>query len=228
MSDDPGSSPEPQAEKRPRQWQDVTVLVSVIGLLLSIVGAFLQVRGFQDQLQQSNEEAQQRSRAQAARISIWVDERQDGEPQVHLTNRSPDPVSNVDFQFSSSASGNTFWRVYLVGLAPCSDTTFAWSQLWFRVGGSRSYRVKLKWVPPQVSKPSRQLWKPAPSPEMAGWYLAPDAVIFTDRDGEEWVRNRGGKLKKLDFVPTEDILPAGLVVGQPHRAKADPCDEPVQ
>lgn len=216
---------ESQERRKPRQWQDITVLVSVIGLAVSAVGALVQVMVSSDQLQQSNETEERRARAQASRVWLWVGRQRDGKQRVHLTNRSPDPISQVFAEFSA-VDGRTGrfpsprWGIYFHTLPPCSDLVFSQRQLWY---DDRSVERRVRWEGPYNDKPAGIPWQPM---DGKSTLIAP-VLMFVDRDGTEWARYSEGQLDRvphnLSYVPHDW---RGIVVGQPVVEKAEPCDDP--
>ncbi|MFB7443092.1 hypothetical protein ACFC01_33135 [Streptomyces mirabilis] len=197
--------------------------MSVLGLLISAIATLWQVRVSDDQLQQSKEAAEQKARAQAYRVSLWVDQQRDGENRIHVTNRSPDPVSYVSMEFGYTSvwdpnKAQTVWNIDLPSLPPCSDTVIVQSQLWHR---DRGTSADSPWQHVLDAKPRGAGWKPFRKDVTAGH------LMFLDRNGEMWVHG----LTLVDENDDHSLWwtgEPGAVVGQPRVDKAEPCDEPAQ
>ncbi|MFJ8941062.1 hypothetical protein ACIRL0_36005 [Streptomyces sp. NPDC102365] len=137
-SDDGVVDPPEEPEEVQRWWQrwwrrlDGAHLVNVIGVIAAIgtlaATAYATYYGAEvakEQLQQSQEEAEQTSREQAARVSFWVASGDGGDGSVHLLNRSPDPVQDVLIGYADvemPSSENFFTRVG--HLAPCTELVY--------------------------------------------------------------------------------------------------------
>ncbi|MBC2906211.1 hypothetical protein [Streptomyces cupreus] len=103
----------------------ITIVVSLLGLLLTGIGTLYGALVAQDQLEQSQEDAEAKRRAQAARVSYWADRQQDGTWRVHVMNRSPDPIANVGLGFEAhfvpGLRESVAFTVRVPSVPPCSD-----------------------------------------------------------------------------------------------------------
>ncbi|MGW9032943.1 hypothetical protein ACWGQ5_55355 [Streptomyces sp. NPDC055722] len=114
----------------------VTIVASLGGLVTTGIGTIWSARVSADQLAQSREQQEDKQREQAARVSMWVDEAVSaGRPgvlgvRVHLSNRSPDPVTLVKTSFWADNDApsdypddaKVIFNLGLDSLPPCSDT----------------------------------------------------------------------------------------------------------
>ncbi|MFJ2060517.1 hypothetical protein ACIOMM_31910 [Streptomyces sp. NPDC087908] len=201
----------------------ITILASVAGLLTTGVATFYSASIARAQLRQSQEAAEEKRREHAARVSYWVDVRADGTPRLHLTNRSPDPISNATMLFDTNHPGivdehrPATWQVIFIvkvpSVPPCSDLVFTSKEM--RFGANES-----------VTHPADG--HPLPDPLGAQWraYGAPPNittrwVTYTDRDGTLWQRDGSGLLTQptaLDFT-TEPGMPGAVQAVQPQSLK---------
>ncbi|MBL1085849.1 hypothetical protein JK359_28440 [Streptomyces actinomycinicus] len=170
-----------------------------------------------NELDQAKDEAADRARSQATRVTFWNDDAADGIPQMHVMNRSADPVSDVvvlaragvprtDKTTPLGPQSDKF--ILAIGnIAPCTDFTITADAL--------------------VNKNSKQVL-------FSEHVVALEVVFvsFDDSGGAEWVRTVKDLLKADDpsvnaTVQVEpDKIPqlflASVRVQQPQRAAS--CD----
>lgn len=71
------------------------IFVGAVGLFCTAIATYYGARVSSNELDQAKKEAADQARSQAARVTFWNDDAVDGVPQMHVMNRSPDPVSDV-------------------------------------------------------------------------------------------------------------------------------------
>jgi hypothetical protein len=80
-------------------WGKVGTVAAVIlgagSLLLTAVATYYGAMVSKDQLEQSQEDATRQERGQALLVTHWADETASGHWQVHILNRSVDPITGV-------------------------------------------------------------------------------------------------------------------------------------
>lgn len=96
----------------------IGALAAIGGLVFTAVATYYSAAVSDDQLQESRQAADRAERAQAARVSFWVDT-ESGDRRFHVMNRSPDPVTEVSFRGGAPLTGPVLmtWD----SLAPCQD-----------------------------------------------------------------------------------------------------------
>lgn len=153
-------------------WAKLGTVVAVVAgigtLLFSGVATYYQALVSRDQLEPSREGIQRDERDQASRVSFWED--LDGKSpekfELHLMNRSPDPVSNLEIILDiwseniGKQSKENYISINDLNLALCTEVVFTERNLKYRTRGR---------------------WRPV---ERASWVL----IGFIDRDGAEWLR----------------------------------------
>ncbi|MFE2991149.1 hypothetical protein [Streptomyces sp. NPDC059262] len=196
-------------------WAKLGTVVAVVAgigtLLFSGVATYYQALVSTDQLEQSREEIQRDKQDQASRVSFWED--LDGASperyELHLMNRSPDPVSNLEviLDIWIKTIGKQPKEHYIsiddLNLAPCTEVVLT--------EGNLKYRMRGRWHPV----------------ERASWVL----IGFIDRDGAEWLRTpKGlysskeaeGEVEKLGRGVT---LHLGSLTKTPQVKNASACGE---
>ncbi|WP_328792768.1 hypothetical protein [Streptomyces sp. NBC_00273] len=187
----------------------VTIVASIVGLITTGVATLFSALVAHDQLDQSQQVAEERQRAQAARVSYWGDLQPDGTPRLHLMNRSPDPISNVHMFFAVEVTDTAgrhlvSFTVVMQGLPPCSDLTFTLNDM--------RYKISKESKPAEWSSPSGDL----PADEWLNFtgtknpLIVTGAVEFADRDGVDWQR-LGGRLTR-DAPPVSPTVESWGVV----------------
>ncbi|MFF8293555.1 hypothetical protein ACF068_30705 [Streptomyces sp. NPDC016309] len=147
----------------------VTIIASIAGLITTGVATLFSAMVADDQLDQSRQVAEEKERAQADLISYWVDLQHDGKARLHMMNRSPDPISNVQMTFAVPllAEGNPHLEEILFALRmpsvpPCSDMIFTTGDMTYIVDVPL---FKGKFIPLQnqkVGESFRKAWEPLP------------------------------------------------------------------
>jgi hypothetical protein len=162
-----------------KPWGTAIAAIAAIGtLLFSGVTTYYQARVSSNQLNQAEEDAARAERAQASRITFWVDQTGDGVQRIHLKNGSPDAVSDVLMSFYAEVVVAVQWLwvvdffVRLPGLGPCTEVVISEEEL-------------------ESDGPNR----PGPLPTNAN--LIGLGVKFYDKDGKHWLRTPG----KLEVDP---------------------------
>ncbi|MFE0809918.1 hypothetical protein ACFW34_20875 [Streptomyces sp. NPDC058848] len=134
-----------------------------------------------DQLSQSRETTEQGAQSQAARVSSWVDSGDSKSYEIHIMNRSPDPVTGVvvgvwlgeapevDVPGDDDIKGGAMYLLPLSNLRPCSMISVSAMNLRYRldgddIGQTFDFLDSVKWKAETV------------------------ATVFTDTNGVEWVR----------------------------------------
>ncbi|MDX3065814.1 MULTISPECIES: hypothetical protein [Streptomyces] len=178
----------------------------------------------EDQLEQSREDAERRSRDQAMRVTYWVDGGM-GEPtRLHLMNRSLDPVSGVYLRFraqddsgllldlrdegNSGSNSIVSFFLFMETVSPCTEITIDAESL--RYGNKRK----------KFPRPGQVL-------------LSGHKVRFWDRDGAVWERTtmrlqrlKGAEVDSANWLFEDDRYVPGDIAGTPVRKKAASCGEP--
>jgi hypothetical protein len=168
----------------------VTIVASIAGLITTGVATLFGAMVADDQLDQSRQVAEEKRRAQAARVSYWVDIHHDGTNRLHLMNRSPDPISSVQMTFivfppseGSTEVRKILFRAAMPSVPPCSDMVFTPDSMTF-----------------SESQPKTDHFWPVLDHPPFGWDSFPKNWLviieevgadFTDRDGVRWRRTHG-------------------------------------
>ncbi|MFJ2096741.1 hypothetical protein ACIOHR_05920 [Streptomyces anulatus] len=186
----------------------VTIAASVAGLVTTGVATLFGAKVAESQLDQSRGVAEEKERAQAARVSYWVDLQPKGRLRLHLMNRSPDPIANVQMTFAVTLppSGypdpeRVFFAVTMPSVPPCSDIIFTADDMTY----SSDELSKGHFIHPQyddkTGKAFRKEWIPLPIEEFV--------ADFSDRDGVRWRRTRGLLIRN----PEDPEVKRGRFVG---------------
>ncbi len=188
-------------------WAHIGAVVGVVaaigGLIFTAVATYYSAAVSKDQLQQSQEDAEQHARAQAQLVSSWVELKIGDSWALHLMNRSPDPIQDVHLSAwgevatgGSSASGHI--QIPLSSLPPCTDFTFGAQQ--FRMLQSKKPRRPEDFpVPADAKTLSRRGYQ-----RVLGWHTSPlvDLIRFEDRDGRSWIRQQSS-LDRADSLKSD-------------------------
>lgn len=141
-----------------------------------------------DQLQQSRADGERASRAQAVMVSAWAESRRDTKKvvwEVHILNRSPDPLPHIDVGFDGDVylkgenrglSESAFFRVYIDSLAPCTELIYS------------KRNLALSWTLELGNEKTRM----RDDGDAYVWPGIGDAS-FIDRDGRKWRRLDTGR-----------------------------------
>ncbi|MCX4822054.1 hypothetical protein OG883_19615 [Streptomyces sp. NBC_01142] len=186
----------------------VAVVAGIGTLLFTGVATYYQALVVGDQLEQSRDDAKRDKQDQASRVSFWED--LDGTNpdawELHLMNRSPDPVSNLELVLSvrTRPRGEDpavhFVNVDDLNLAPCSEVVLTEEHLKYYVEG-----------------------KLEPVDSAAGALIA-----FVDRDAVGWVRTAERLYSGDEFEEELGKAPefyAGRLVGRPHVKQVTTCGD---
>ncbi|MEV7445649.1 hypothetical protein AB0O22_31700 [Streptomyces sp. NPDC091204] len=175
----------------------VTIVASIAGLLTTGVATLYGARVADNQLDQSEQVAEEKKRAQATRVSYWVDIQEGAKPRLHLMNRSLDPISNVQMGFIVLLSFEGDQRpisfaVKMPSVPPCSDMVFTLENMRYDEYHSRDHSPILG--PPLDKLPTDPGWLSFGKTEGEPQTYPPineSEVDFNDRDGVRWRRARG-------------------------------------
>lgn len=142
-------------------------MAAIGGLWFQAVGTYWSQQTAKDQLQQSHDDAEQALRSQAARVTFWqVETGRRGGAQVHLLNRSRDPVTGVEVRFEAYGDSGRAGGLYIRDstLPPCTESTYE--------------EKNLRYV----------LWEKGATvgEGLSGWQAF--TMDFTDSDGTSWHR----------------------------------------
>jgi hypothetical protein len=186
------------------------------------VGTIWSARVAADQLEQSREQAEEKQREQAARVSYWVGRGQKGEGRLHVMNRSADPVANLGIAFmvveGDTSRGPVAFKVTLPSLPPCSSVTIEGKSLRYTKADSREDRGTY-WLP--VTEANDFDLNLKDLPDYAAFGQA--AIEFQDRDGTYWAR-QDGRLTKGEFVSIKHTpTGSGRVLGEPPVQAIESC-----
>ncbi|MFI8392178.1 hypothetical protein [Streptomyces sp. NPDC085540] len=171
----------------------VTIIASIVGLVTTGVATLFNALVADDQLDQSRQVAEQKERAQAGRISYWVDLQPDGTNRLHLMNRSPDPISNIHMFFaveperpaSDTPQGPRLveFAVVMSSVPPCSDIVLTPEDMRYKTREETT-----DWSSPYGELPSGSEWRDF---ERKDLLILPGFLEFVDRDGVRWSRASG-------------------------------------
>lgn len=199
-------------------------------LLFTGIATYYGARVSQDQLQQSQEDANREARDQAAHLAFWIGD-EANQPivgggtvsSVHVMNRSPDPVSEVTVAYYVDVYEQNdkeqviriqrgYYFAELRSMPPCSEAIFDTDPWWVEDLDKRPHDV-----------------------------LSTETVVrhvtFTDRDGVAWARD-SRNLAHADGTensrhvpkpkPDHGIKPRtwiSLVPGTPEFKQATSCGD---
>ncbi|QOV40195.1 hypothetical protein IM697_18410 [Streptomyces ferrugineus] len=198
-------------------------------LLFTGIATYFGAMVSRDQLEQSRDDAEKEARSQASRVSTWVDYAQDGGIQLHVMNRSPDPVSELDLFFEAHNGApdaldlNVVYSLVLPDLPPCSDLVLDPSTWRYRTSGRDPESPPKS---PIAVLPSNDGWKQQPEPDT----LIVVSLRFVDRTGEQWWRDYG-QLKSIESYPDKFTSEGAIESGMggftriPKVQRTPSCDE---
>lgn len=208
------ASRQQQAERARIDWARIATVVAVVAgigtLLFSGVATYYQAVVARDQLEQSRDGTVRDKRDQASRVSFWED--LDGTSpelfELHLMNRSPDPVSNLEAVLfiwikTMSEQRKQYISISDINLAPCTEVVFTEENLQYQKGSE---------------------WHPV---DKASWGL----IVFTDRDGTDWVRTSKhlypleGVEKEIEDLGQRADLHMGRLTNTPHTKNLPACGD---
>ncbi|MGW1878742.1 hypothetical protein [Streptomyces sp. NPDC001975] len=162
----------------------LAAVAAIGGLWAQAVTTYWSQQTAKDQLQQTREEGEKEKRAQAETVFVWTE----GDPtdwEVHVLNRSPDPVSrltagligSVTLKTGDPAVGSASYLVDTSRLAPCTELVFSRKTL------------SNGWVPVGAGETRNSVLGGAVVDRI-------QYIKFRDRDGQIWRRSADGKLTR--------------------------------
>lgn len=180
-----------------------------------------------DQLDQSKWQNEDKRRAHASRVSYWITGRVAGDTQIHVMNRSPDPVDHVRIHFTAGElkeKGVVFF-VSLPSLPPCTETVIDGKSLRYKEGESADQSGGTGPLRPDHASPD--LYNDLPG----GTYVQLRGLNFVDRNGLPWTRI-DGKLTQENRRPdslggawTGVVVGEAKVVGEPKVRAVEACGD---
>ncbi|KES03718.1 hypothetical protein BU52_28785 [Streptomyces toyocaensis] len=212
------------ARTRAETWAlTAAAVVGAISLSVTAWGTYWTARVAEDQLQQSKEQDEDKAKAQAARVTYWLEQPTSEDPRkvrgsgnrLVIVNRSLDPVTNVSFIYevhepvphgSPDTAGLMAWGFSSIStFPPCSKTI--------------------------VRSVDLSLTDGKPVPTKAWLQIA--EMVFVDAQGRGWHRgNEGSQLVKDEaggFLADVDALSRRLELdrGGLKWTRLKPVDQPV-
>ncbi len=199
----------------------VTIVASLGGLVTTGIGTIWSARVSADQLAQSREQAEEKQREQAARVSLWEDVGPKSESRLHVMNRSPDPLSNllIVFLVSQDPPGDVAFQVEIPALTACSVLTIEGKSLKYYVEDDPS-EGDSSWPP--LSEADAKGIDLGDFEDRVGFLEA--SVGFQDRNGVYWARFNGA-LTRGDVSIGRTPGRYGQVVGWPQVKPVDNCGD---
>ncbi|MER8009627.1 hypothetical protein [Streptomyces sp. NPDC094149] len=203
----------------------IGAVAAVGGLVFTGVATYYGAVISRDQLQQSREDATQEARAQAQLVSVWVESDSDDTGNIHLMNRSPDPVYSVYL----GVSGEVFRygilsaaaQLHLRSLPPCTEMIFS--------GKGFAVRSNKKEVPvaaPEIPVDTKILISQQKFRRF-GNLLAPKVIrmSFGDRNDQSWQRGPDSSLKEgvgdWEYISQNEAV----YVDRPKTIRASTCSD---
>ncbi|MFJ9817798.1 hypothetical protein ACIRU3_21540 [Streptomyces sp. NPDC101151] len=159
----------------------IAAIAAIGGLWAQAVATYWSQQTAKDQLAQSREDSDAEQRAQAARVTFWIDER-DG--LAHFANTSSDPVSDPAFLVGQESDGRYVAVYALPSLAPCTEAILQFTGLELDIA---------RHIDPAIP--------PGRKGAILSWrsYHGPMALAFVDRAGIRWVRSPTGLRENTRF-----------------------------
>ncbi|MEV0527066.1 hypothetical protein AB0I66_26900 [Streptomyces sp. NPDC050439] len=162
-------------------------MAAAAGLLVSGVATWATVAALRDQRTQSVSEDNQALRSRAGRVSAWIETHKGEYKDLHLINRSPDPVVNWGLLYKESANEvringyelermdlrDTTPMTLLTALPPCSH--------------SKIDMLRVAKLASIIRNPYGD-----PKPRKNPFHLV--GITFYTSDGSGWIRNLQGSL----------------------------------
>lgn len=153
-------------------------VAAIGGVIFTGIATYYSAKIASDQLQQSRDDAKTKERAQAEQVSFYVGGGRNGR-EVHLVNRSLDPIYSPKLLYSTDAYDaghfpSPHLRYMITGgrdVGPCSELVFDLSDV------------------ERASSDERRLAHEGPTVALAS---------FTDRAGKRWYRTPTGLTTKPD------------------------------
>lgn len=191
-------------------WVHVGTIVgataAVGGLIFTGIATYYSAKIASDQLQQSRDDAETKERAQAEQVSFYVGGGRSGR-EVHLVNRSLDPIYSPKLLYSTDAYDaghfpSPHLRYKITGgrdVGPCSELVFNFSD---------AKRAS--------SDDERRLAHEGPTVALAS---------FTDRAGKRWYRTPTGLTTKPDRVLHNEDGMEYQMAGEPEMRRLEVCGD---
>ncbi|MFJ4537652.1 hypothetical protein ACIP39_17025 [Streptomyces tibetensis] len=177
----------------------VAVIAGIGTLLFSGVATYYQAIVSRNQLEQSRDESVRQKQDQASRVSFWenLDGASPNKLELHLMNRSPDPVPNVKIflhaQVKPAGKQATTRIVSLddLNLAPCTEVVFTKGTLAYYEGDRLQPVGSATW----------------------------GAIAFEDRNAVGWIRTRSLLYSSDQEEEAEQELENSGNDGKPHTGR---------
>ncbi|NJP99350.1 hypothetical protein [Streptomyces zingiberis] len=171
-------------------------MAAIGGLIFTGIATYYSAWVAQDQLEQSRDESVQKARDQASRVTFWEENSLYGKTrEIHLVNRSPDPVSliQVVIRVSGPVEDN---RLLLAdrNLPPCTEIAFNAADL----------------IISPTAKDNSFLGD-------ATWRI--ESLTFTDRNGRVWVRSPIFLSRKDQVQGFNDRVTGSALPSKPAEVK---------
>ncbi|MEJ8655025.1 hypothetical protein [Streptomyces sp. MS1.AVA.4] len=210
----------------------VTIVVALGGLVATGVGTIWGALVAADQLEQSKWRNEDKRRAHASRVSYWITGGVAGDAQIHVMNRSPDPVDHVRIHFTAGefkeyedgrlpGNKDVVFFVLLASLPPCTERVIDGKSLQYEEGESADQSG----LRPDHAGPD--LYNDLPG----GTYVQLRGLNFVDRNGLPWTR-MDGKLTQENRRPdslggawTGVVVGEAKVVGEPKVRAVEACGD---
>ncbi|MEV8434912.1 hypothetical protein [Streptomyces chartreusis] len=188
-------------------WAHIGTVVGAVaaigGLIFTGVATFYGAKVSEAQLDQSGDDAERERREQAMRVTYWVEDGWDGD-NLHVVNRSPDPVTRLGFAVPAAPITATrakhLYFLLLNNVPPCTELVFPDEDIQPLSGPSTHVHL------------NRMKWDVR--------YLR-----FTDRDGKHWHRTRVGlseRRRPFEGWPGDGAL---FNLDLPKEKRATPCGD---
>ncbi|MEU1852916.1 hypothetical protein ABZ499_27535 [Streptomyces sp. NPDC019990] len=172
----------------------------------------------EQQLEQAQEDSEKEDREQARTFSFWTENVTRNRLQLHVQNRSPDPIPRATVYLFGVADGHVgpsaknraaIVLVTITGLGPCTKLTYEISPMSVPVMAGHD----------PVSKKSL--------PFLVDRFWAHDAISasFIDRDGRKWTRTGDGlEPWKPKLPPAYEKFMSSVSYEKPKEKKAVACE----
>ncbi|MFJ7146683.1 hypothetical protein ACIQVT_00390 [Streptomyces sp. NPDC100445] len=188
----------------------LAAVAAIGGLWAQAVATYWTQQTARDQLSQSREDSQREEQAQASQVTFWVqDSKSGGGPELHVLNRSLDPVTSVRLGARRFAVGSYYGFPGGHDLPPCTEEVFD-TQKMFLV--------------PSLDQVTRKGQERFTSARAAFTYLG-----FVDSHGRRWGRLKTDLVDMSDseiLIDPETTLTDArgkVVLGEPVVKTADNC-----
>uniref|UniRef100_UPI001B802C47 hypothetical protein n=1 Tax=Streptomyces exfoliatus TaxID=1905 RepID=UPI001B802C47 len=180
-------------------------VAAIGGVIFTGIATYYSAKIASDQLQQSRDDAKTKERAQAEQVSFYVGGGRSGR-EVHLVNRSLDPIYSPKLLYSTDAYDAEHFpsphlRYKITGgrdVGPCSELVFDLSDV-----------------------------EPASSDERRPALEGPTVALasFTDRAGKRWYRTPTELTTKPDRVLHDQDGAGYQMVGEPEMRRLEVCGD---